>query len=81
MLAVAFEKAFNLAIVSSMLSSVTLSATSASTPFVLPLPNIKVLISEIFPLITSNLTSSINLFAVSVLSLLAPAPTGSNNVT
>ena len=38
-------------------SSVTLSATSASTPLVFPLPRARVLISETLPRITVNLTS------------------------
>ena len=65
----------------SSVSSVTASATSASTPFVLPEPYARVFISEIFPLMTSNLTSRISPTAVSVLSLLAPAPTGSRSTT
>ena len=81
MLPVAFEKLLSLLIVSSKFSSVTLSETSASTPFVLPVPSIKVLTSEIFPLTTSNFTFSINSFAVLVLNLLAPAPTGSSKTT
>ena len=62
----------------SRLESVTASEISASTPFVVPLPKAKVLISEIFPRITENFTFSINSIAVSVLSLEAPAPTGSS---
>ena len=65
----------------SSVSSVTASATSASTPFVLPEPYANVFISEMFPLMTSNLISFISPTAVSVLSLLAPAPTGSRSTT
>ena len=59
------------------MSSVTASATSASTPLVVPLPNASVLISEMFPLITVNFISSMSLTAVFVRSAEAPAPTGS----
>ena len=55
--------------------SVTLSSTFASTPIVFPLPVISVFISDIFPLITENLTSFISLTAVSVRIFDAPTPT------
>ena len=71
-------KSFINLIPSSRFSSVTVSAISASTPLVLPLPSANVLISEILPRITSNFNCSINFIAVLVLSSLAPAPTGSN---
>ena len=65
----------------SSVSSVTASATSASTPLVVPLPNASVLISEMLPRTTSNFSSSISFTAVSVRSFEAPAPTGSRRVT
>jgi len=45
-------------------------------PFAFVFPN--ALISDILPLTTANFTSFNNLFAVSVLSLDAPTPTGSS---
>ena len=62
----------------SRLSSVTASATSASTPLVVPEPAARVLISEMLPRTTVNLTSSRSLRAVWVRRALAPAPTGSS---
>ena len=62
----------------SRFSSVTWSATSASTPLVVPLPRARVLISEILPRITANFTSFSNRRAVSVRRVEAPAPTGSS---
>ena len=62
----------------SRFSSLTLSATSASTPLVVPLPEARVLTSEMLPRMTVNLTSSRSFCAVSVLSFDAPAPTGSS---
>ena len=65
----------------SSVSSVTASATSASTPLVVPLPLARVLISEILPRITSNLISFISPTAVLVRRAEAPAPTGSSRTT
>ena len=65
----------------SRLFSFTESALSASTPFVVPEPNTRVLISEEFPRITSNLNFFISSRAVFVRKELAPTPTGSNNKT
>ena len=72
--AVAFAKATAL----SRFSSVTLSATSASTPLVVPAPEARVLISEMLPRITVNCTSRSRRKAVSVRRWEAPAPTGSS---
>jgi len=73
-------KSFAKAIDFSRFSSVTASFTSASTPFVLPLPTARVLISEIFPRITSNLTFLRSSRAVLVRKADAPAPTGSRRI-
>ena len=62
---------------SARFASVTLSATSASTPLVVPLPEAMVFISEMFPRMTENFTSRTRPSAVSVRRLDAPAPTGS----
>ena len=75
-----FAKSFTNATDASRFSSVTASATSASTPFVVPLPNARVLISEILPRITVGCSSSISFSAVSVRSFDAPAPTGSSRI-
>ena len=80
-LPVASENAFSFPIVSSRFSSVTASVKSASTPFVFPVPSIRVRISEIFPRITVNFMSRTSSFAVFVRSPLAPAPTGSSSTT
>ena len=75
-----FANAFANATASSRFSFVTRSAISASTPFVVPVPTASVLISEIFPRTTANFTSLKSVFAVSVLSVEAPTPTGSSTV-
>ena len=75
-----FAKFFAKATALSRFSSVTLSATSASTPFVVPLPSASVLISEIFPRMTVNGIFSISPTAVEVRKWLAPAPTGSSRI-
>ena len=72
------EKSLAKATAPSRFSSVTLSATSASTPLVVPLPRARVLISEMLPRITVNFTSLSRPKAVSVRRVEAPAPTGSN---
>ena len=69
---------FTNATASSRLSSVTRSAISASTPFVVPVPTTSVLISEIFPRITVNFTVFKSSLAVDVRSIDAPTPTGSS---
>ena len=61
-------------------SSVTASATSASTPFVVPLPRARVLISEMLPRMTVRGSSCMRLTAVFVRRAEAPAPTGSNKM-
>ena len=66
------------ATVLSSVSSVTLSAVSASTPFVVPLPAASVRISEMLPRMTVNFTSRRRRSAVSVRRWEAPAPTGSS---
>ena len=73
-----FANSFTNATAWSKVSSVTASATSASTPFVVPLPDASVLISEILPRITVGCKVSISSIAVPVRSADAPAPTGSS---
>ena len=68
------------ATVLSSVSSVTLSAVSASTPFVVPLPAASVRISEMLPRMTVNFTSRRRRSAVSVRRWEAPAPTGSSTL-
>ena len=80
MVPLSFAKFFTKRMESSRFSSVTLSATSASTPFVVPLPSARVLISEIFPRITVSFSSFISFTAVLVRRAEAPAPTGSSRI-
>ena len=75
-----FANSFANATVLSTFSSVTASAASASTPFVVPFPSAKVFISEMFPRITVSSSSSISRIDVSVRRALAPAPTGSKSM-
>ena len=71
-------KALTKATASIRVSSVTRSATSASTPLVVPRPLANVLISDTLPRITLKGISSSSRKAVAVRSREAPAPTGSS---